>query len=59
MAVFTLTDRPKSSRIRYVIEVFVGVIVLSLCFLELSVGGRAFDIHYVGISQISSFFSLK
>ena len=29
---------------------------MSLCFLELSVGVRAF---VIGLSQISSFFSLK
>ena len=38
MVVVTLTDRPKSVRNRCVIEVFGGVVVLSFCFLEFSVG---------------------
>ena len=35
---FTPTDRPKSVRNRCVIEVFVGVFVLSHCFFYFSVG---------------------
>ena len=54
MAVVTLTDRPKSVRYRRTIEVFVGVFVLSLCFVELSVGVRVF---VIGLSQIYSFSS--
>ena len=48
----TPTDYPKPVRNRCVIEVFCGVFVLSLCFLEFSVGVRAF---VIGLSQISSF----
>ena len=46
------TDRPKSVRNRFVID-FWATFLLSLCFLEFSVGVRAF---VKGISQISSFF---
>ena len=38
MAIVTPTDRPKSVRNRYVIQVFGGVFVLSRCFLDFSVG---------------------
>ena len=54
--VVTSTDRPKSVNNRSVVEVFGGVFVLLLCFLELSVSERAF---VIGLSQISSFFSLQ
>ena len=47
----------KCQRHRRVIEVFGGDFVLSLCFLEFSVGVRAFVI--IGLSQIWSFFSLN
>ena len=53
MAVVTPTDRPKSVRNRCVIEVFVGVFVLSRRFLDFSVSVGAF---VIGTSQISSFF---
>ena len=49
----TPTDRPKSVRNRYVIELFVALFVLSLCPLDISVGVGAF---VLGLSQISSFF---
>ena len=54
VAIVTPTDRPKSVHKRCVIEGFVGVFVLSRCFLDFSVGVRAF---VIGLSQISSFFS--
>ena len=38
VAIVTPTDRPKSVRSRYVIEVFGGIFVLSRCFLDFSVG---------------------
>ena len=53
VAVVTPTYCPKSVRNRCVIEVFGGVCVLSLSFLEFSVGVRGF---VIGMSQISSFF---
>ena len=53
--VVTPTDRPKSVRNRFVIELFVALFVLSLCPYEISVSVRAF---VIGLSQISSFFSL-
>ena len=52
--VVTPTDRPKSVRNRCAIEVFGGAFVLSLCFLEFSVGVRTFAI---GLIQISFLFS--
>ena len=52
MAIVTPTDRPKSVRNRCEIEVFGGVFAFSLCFLDISVGVRAFVIDF---SQISSF----
>ena len=47
------SDRPKSVRNRYVIELFGDVFVLSCCPFDISVGIRAF---VIGLSQISSFF---
>ena len=38
MAIITPTDRPKSVRNRFVVEVFGGIFVLSRCFLVFSVG---------------------
>ena len=55
MAIVTPTDSPKSVRNHCVIEVFVGVFVLSHWFLDFSVGEGAF---VLGLSQISSFFLL-
>ena len=57
MTVVTLTDRPKSVRYRCVIEVFVGVFfcVVTLLF-GFFCGCRGF---FIGLSQISSFFSLQ
>ena len=52
----TPTHRRKSVRNRCVIEVFGGVFMLSRCFLDFSVGFGAF---VIGLSQISSFFSLN
>ena len=52
VVVVTPTDRPKSVHNRCVIEVFGCVFVLSLCFLDLSLGVRAF---VMGLSQIPSF----
>ena len=54
MAVVTPTDRPKSVSSRCVVEVLFGVFVLPRCFLDISVGVRAF---VIGLGQISSFFS--
>ena len=54
VAVVTPTDRPKSVRNRCVIELFCGVVLLSLCLFDISVGVGAF---VIGLSQISSFFS--
>ena len=53
MAIVTLIDRPKSVRNRCVIGGFV-VFLLSLCFLDFSVGVGAF---VIGLGQISSFLS--
>ena len=55
VAVVTPTDRPKSVRNRYLIELLLALFVLSLCPFDISVGVRAF---VVGLSQISSFLSL-
>ena len=52
-ALLTSTDRPKSVHNRFVIEVCVGLFVLSRCFLDFSVGEWVFVIE---LSQISSFF---
>ena len=52
MAIVTSIDRPKSVRDRCVIEVFAGVLVLSSCFLDFSVGVGDF---VIGLSQISIF----
>ena len=54
MAIVIPTYRPKSVRNRCVIEVFGGVFVLSLCFLDFFVGVGAF---VIGLSKISFFFS--
>ena len=50
----TLPGCPKSVYNRCVIEIFGGVFVLSLCFIEISVGIGAF---VTAQNQISSFFS--
>ena len=55
MTVTSQTDSPVSVLNYCVIEEFGGVFVLSLCFLEFSMGVRAF---VVGLSRIS-FFSLR
>ena len=55
MAVVTPTDRHKAARNRCKIEVFAGVVVLSRCLLDLSVGVGAF---VIGLIQ-SLPFSLK
>ena len=47
VAVVAPTDHPKSVRNGCVIEVFGGVFVLSLCFLEFSVFVRAFVIGLI------------
>ena len=54
MTAVTPTDRPKSVRNRCVIEVFGGSFYVVPCFLDFSVGVRAF---VIGLSQISSFFT--
>ena len=54
VAVGTPTDRPKSVRNRFVIELFVALFVLSLCPFYIYVGVWAF---VTGLSQIPSFFS--
>ena len=51
MAVVTPTGRPKSVRNRCIIEIFGVVFVLSLCFLEFSVGESIFVIE---LSQMFS-----
>ena len=56
VAVVTQTDRPKSVRNRWVIELFVALFVLSLCPFDISLGAGAF---LIGLSQISSFFSFS
>ena len=48
MAVFTPTDRPKSVRNPYVIEVLVAFFLLSGCFYDFSVDEGAF---VVGLSN--------
>ena len=55
VAVVIPTDRLKSVRNR-VLEVLGGVLVLSCCCLDFSVGIGAF---VIGLSHISSFFSLQ
>ena len=52
VAVVTPTDRPKSVRNRCLIELFVALLMLSLCPFYISVGVGAF---VIGLSQISSF----
>ena len=56
ISIFTIipTDRPKSVSNRCVIKVLVALVMLSRCFLDFSVGVRAF---VIGLNQISSFFS--
>ena len=54
MTAVTPTDRPKSVRNSCVIKVFGGVLMLSRCFLDCSVGVGVF---VTGLSQISSLFS--
>ena len=56
VAVVTPTDRPKSVRNRCVIELFCGVVVLSLCPFDISVGVGTF---VIGLSQIFSFFNCR
>ena len=53
MAVVTPTDRPKSVRNHCVIELFSGIVCVSLFPFDISVGVGAF---VIGLSQISSFF---
>ena len=53
VTVYTPTDRTKSVRNRCVIKVFGAFVMLSRCFLDLSVGVGAF---VIGLSQISFFF---
>ena len=55
MNVVTPTDRTKSVRNRWVIEVFGGIFVLLLCFMNFSVGLEGF--FFVELSQISACFS--
>ena len=52
MTIVTPTDRPKSVCNHCVIKDFGGVLVLSRCFFDFSVGVGAF---VIGLSQISSF----
>ena len=54
-ALLTQTDRPKSLHICWVIEVFGGVLGLSICFFDFSIGIGAIIIE---LSQINSFFHL-
>ena len=54
VAVVTPTDGPKLARNRCVMELFCGVVMLSLCPIDISVGVGAF---VIGLSQISSLFS--
>ena len=54
MGVVIPTDRPKSDRNRYVIDVFGGIFVLSIGVVEFSVDIRD---SVIGLSQISFFFS--
>ena len=56
MTAVTPTDRPKSVRNSCVIKVFGGVLMLSRCFLDCSVGVGVF---VTGLSQISSLFSFN
>ena len=53
VAIVTPTDRPKSVRNRCLIEVFGGIVVLSRCFLDFSVGVGAFVIGQSRISAVS------
>ena len=54
VVVVTPTDRPKSVRNCCLIELFCGVVLLSLCPFDISVGIGAF---VIGLGQISSFLS--
>ena len=56
MAIVTPTDRPKSARNRYEIDVFGRVFFLCchFCFLDITVGVGAF---VIGLSHIYAFFS--
>ena len=54
IAVVTRTDRRRSVRNRFVIDVFGGVFVLPRCFLDFSVSVVA---CVIGQNQISSLFS--
>ena len=56
--VVTTNDRPKSVRTRYVIEVFGGIFVLSLCFLRFAVG-IGFFCNGTESDLYNSFFSLN
>ena len=56
VAVVTPTDRPKSVRNCCLIEPFCGVVGVSLCPFDISVGVGAF---VIGLGQISSFLSLS
>ena len=54
MAVVIPTDRPKSVRNYFLIELFVALFVLSLCPFDFSVVVGAF---VIGLGQISYFLS--
>ena len=54
VAVVTPTDHPKLVRNRWVIDLFVALLVLSLWPFDISAGVGAF---VIGLSKISSFFS--
>ena len=54
VAIVTPTDRPKSVRNRYVIELFGALFMLSFCPFDISVGVGTF---VLGLSQIYSSFS--
>ena len=53
VAVVSPADRPKSVRNRCVIELFCGVVYVTLCPFDISVGVGPF---VIGLSQITSFF---
>ena len=52
VALMTPTDRPKTVRNRFVIDLFMSLFVLSLCPFDISAGVGAF---VIGLSQLSSF----
>ena len=56
MAVVTPTDRPKSVRNRFLIELFLVLFVLSLCLFDISVGVGAF---VIGLDQIFLSFRFR